>query len=341
VRKRLGIVGGGSISRSHLEAALQIDRLEVTAVQSRNPSKARELAARCGARAFTDLDELLATPLDLIAIGSPSGLHAAQGIAASRRGIHVLTEKPIDVTVERADALIRECDRAGVKLGVFFQDRVSPDCRRLKRILDEGRLGKPLLVTAHVRWYRDPAYYGESNWRGTWALDGGGAVMNQGIHTIDLVLWLLGPVGRVYARTGTLLHRIETEDAAVAVLEFESGAIGTFEASTCAYPGQPRRLFVTGDEGTAVLEHNRLVSVDLRGEDGSLADPPPSKGRDASESDPKVSDVAGHRRILEDFIEAIDADRAPVCEGREGRRSVALVEALYRSSQTGRPVEPE
>ena len=303
-------------------------------------TRASSSDARCGARAFTVPDELLATPLDLIAIGSPSGLHAAQGIAAARRGIHVLTEKPIDVTVERADDLIRECDQAGVKLGVFFQDRVSPDCRRLKEMLDEGRLGKPLLVTAHVRWYRDPAYYGESNWRGTWALDGGGAVMNQGIHTIDLVLWLLGPVRRVYARTGTLLHRIETEDAAVAVLEFENGAIGTFEASTCAYPGQPRRLFVTGGEGTAVLEHNRLVSVELRGEDGSLADPPPSAGRDSSESDPKVSDVAGHRRILEDFIEAIDADRAPVCEGREGRRSVALVEALYQSSRTGRPVEP-
>jgi UDP-N-acetyl-2-amino-2-deoxyglucuronate dehydrogenase len=341
LRKRLGIVGGGSISRSHLEAALQIDRLEVTAVQSRNPSKARELAARCGARAFTDLDELLATPLDLIAIGSPSGLHAAQGIAASRRGIHVLTEKPIDVTVERADALIRECDRAGVKLGVFFQDRVSPDCRRLKRCWTRA-------VWESLCWSRPTSdgtgirpITASQTGVGTWALDGGGAVMNQGIHTIDLVLWLLGPVRRVYARTGTLLHRIETEDAAVAVLEFESGAIGTFEASTCAYPGQPRRLFVTGDEGTAVLEHNRLVSVDLRGEDGSLADPPPSKGRDASESDPKVSDVAGHRRILEDFIEAIDADRAPVCEGREGRRSVALVEALYRSSQTGRPVEPE
>ncbi len=339
MRKRLGIVGGGSISRSHLEAALRIERLEVTGVQSRNPTKARELAARCGARPFTDLEELLTASVDLVAIGSPSGLHAEQGVAAARRGIHVLTEKPIDVTVERADTLIRACDEAGVKLGVFFQDRVSPDIRRLKAMLDEGRLGRPLLITAHVRWYRNPEYYGDSNWRGTWALDGGGAVMNQGVHTVDLLLWLLGPVRRVYAKTGTLLHRIETEDAAVAVLEFENGALGTFEASTCAYPGQPRRLYVTGGEGTAVLEHNRLVSVELRGDDGSLAGPPPSEGRDASESDPRVSDVAGHRRILEDFLDAIETGRAPVCDGREGRRSVELVEALYRSSRTARPVD--
>jgi predicted dehydrogenase len=179
----------------------------------------------------------------------------------------------------------------------------------LKARLEAGELGEPLFAAGQLRWYRPPEYYAGSRWRGTWALDGGGALMNQGIHTVDLLLWLLGPVVRVSGRTATRLHRIEVEDTAVALLEFENGALGTIEATTAAYPGFPRRLEITGTKGSAVHE-----------------DPP----RPAV-----VGDATPHRRVLEDFIDAVRHGRRPACDGREGRRSVALVEAIYRSARSG------
>ena len=164
--------------------------------------------------------------MDMVAIGSPSGLHAAQGIAAAQRGLHVLTEKPIDISTERADALIEAAERSGVKLGVMFQDRVKPGIRELREWISTGVIGKPLLVDAQVKWYRPPEYYSGSRWRGTSALDGGGALINQAVHTVDLLLWLLGDVVRVQARTATLLHAIETEDTALAILEFVRRRVG-------------------------------------------------------------------------------------------------------------------
>lgn len=333
----LGLIGTGNISRTHARAAAEVEGLRLSAVLGRDGSKTEAFASEFGAEAFTDLERFLAhRPLDLVAIGAPSGVHAELGIAAAQRGLHVLTEKPVDVSLERADALIRACHEAGVKLGVFFQDRVAPDHLRLKRMLEEGVVGRPLFVSAHVRWYRPPEYYGDSNWRGTWALDGGGAVMNQAIHTVDLVQWLVGPVHRVYARTATLLHRIETEDACAAVFEFANGALGCFEATTLSFPGQPRRVVLTGTAGTVTIEHNRLVSVQLQGLTETAETP---AERTLSESTPVVSDVAGHRAILEDFVKAIEEGREPVCPGREGRRSLELVLAMYESSRRGQPVE--
>jgi len=218
-----------------------------------------------------------------------------------------------------------------VKLGVIFQDRLKPDVCRLKQLVAEGRLGKLLLAEAQVKWYRPPDYYAGSRWRGTLSLDGGGALINQGVHTLDLLLWLLGDVAAVQARIATLMHSIEAEDTAIALLEFSCGALGVFQATTAAYPGYPRRVAITGSEGTAVLENDRLVVAGLR-------NPPPDLGANqASEpspsaSSPVVSDIAGHRRIIEDFIEAVQHNRAPVCDGHEGRRSVALIERIYLAS---------
>ena len=199
------------------------------------------LAAQYDAGAYETLDAFLDhRPMDMVAIGTPSGLHGEHGIAAARRGLHVLVEKPIEITSQRADVLIAEAARAGVTLGVLFQDRLKPGVQRMKALVDSGRLGTPILATAHVKWYRSPSYYADSRWRGTIALDGGGALINQAVHTIDLLLWLFGPVRRVFGRTATRLHRIESEDTAVAALEFASGALGTVEAATSAYPGYSR-----------------------------------------------------------------------------------------------------
>jgi UDP-N-acetyl-2-amino-2-deoxyglucuronate dehydrogenase len=336
--KHIGIIGGGGISDTHARAAGEIDGVEIAAFYGDNFEKTSQLSQRYGGAVYSDFDSLLShRPMNMVIIGSPSALHADQGIAAARRGLHVLTEKPIDVTVAQADALIAECERAQVKLGVCFQDRVAPDIARLKQLIDTGRIGKPILCSGYVKWYRPPDYYANSRWRGRRALDGGGALMNQGVHTVDLLLWLMGDVERVYAKTMTALHQIEVEDTVVATLEFRNGAVGTIEAGTSIFPGYQRRVEVSGAEGTMVMEHDRIISADLRTPDPTLVTKAEGD-TNASASSPIVSDVSGHRRLIEDFLRAIETGASPVCDGREGRRSVELIEAIYESSRTGLPV---
>jgi predicted dehydrogenase len=334
----VGILGGGNISETHARAAHETDGVEVAAIYGQNQEKAARLAERFSGKLCASLPEFLEhRPLDLVMIGSPSGLHAEHGIAAARRGLHVLTEKPLDINTQRADELIHECERAGVKLGVCFQDRVAADIRRLKQLIADGVLGKPILISGRVKWYRPPEYYSGSRWRGTLALDGGGALMNQGVHTVDLLLWLMGDVARVSARSITALHEIEVEDTVVATLEFRNGAIGTLEAATSIYPGYPRRVELTGTEGTVVVEHDRIVAAELRNAKIDLVTPNAASAN-ASATSPVVPDVSGHKDLLRDFLQAIETNSKPICDGVEGRRSVELVEAIYESARTGHPV---
>ena len=334
----IGILGGGNISETHARAALELEGVKIAAIYGQNQEKAARLAQLYGGTVYSDLQRFFEhQPMDIVAIGSPSGLHGEQGIAAAECGIHVLLEKPLEITTERADTLIAACEKAGVKLGVYFQDRVASDICKLKEWVEGGRLGKPILASARVKWYRPPEYYSGSRWRGTWALDGGGALMNQGIHTVDLLLWLMGDVERVYAKAITALHQIEVEDTVVATLEFASGAVGTLEATTSAYPGYRRRLELTGSEGTIILEHDRIIAADLRTPPDDF-DSAGEGSSNPSATSPVVSDVRGHRKILEDFLRAIETNGRPRCDGHEGRRSVELVQAIYESSRTGRSV---
>src|SRR3984893_275657 len=261
----IGLIGGGHHSEAHARRAKAAPSESISAIYGTNAGNAERLCREYGGHAYNDFDAFLAhRPMDLVVIGSPSGLHSEQGIAAAQHGLHVLTEKPIDISVARTDALIAAANQSHVKLGVIFQDRVKPHIRQLKNWIDQGLLGKILFVDARVKWYRPPEYYASSRWRGTFALDGGGALINQGVHTVDLLLWLLGDVVRVQARTATLLHKIEAEDTAAAILEFSSGALGILHATTAAYPGYPRRVEITGSEGTVILEHDRIIAADLR-----------------------------------------------------------------------------
>lgn len=335
---RLGILGAGNISDTHARAASAIPGVDVVAVHGRNHERTARLAATYGAAAFDSLDGFLAHPMDAVAIGSPSGVHAEQGSLAAARGLHVIVEKPIDVTPARADVLIEAAAKADVRLGVFFQDRVQPDIVRLRQAIESGRIGRPLVASARVKWYRPPEYYGQSHWRGTWALDGGGALMNQGIHTVDLLQWVLGPVRRLSATTRTVLHAIEVEDTALALLEFESGAVATLEATTAAYPGYKRRVEISGTDGTLVLEHDRLVAADLRHPADDLVADVPADGNQSASS-PVVSDARGHQRLLEDFVDAVHAHRDPICTGQDARKSVALVCAIYEAATSGRWIE--
>jgi UDP-N-acetyl-2-amino-2-deoxyglucuronate dehydrogenase len=308
-RVRIGILGAGGISDTHARAVRAIDGVEVVAVHGANRDKAAALARSAGAVAYDDLEAFLAHPMDIVAIGSPSGVHAEQALAAIDRGLHVLVEKPLDINTARIDAVIDAADRAGVKVGVFFQDRLTPDLVEMKAAIDAGRLGSPVFASGRVKWYRPPEYYGDSRWRGTWRLDGGGVLMNQAIHTIDALLWMCGPVARVSGQVATRFHQIEVEDTAAALLEFASGALGVFEASTAAFPGVPRRIEVTGTKGTLVHEQDARPAI--------------------------VADASGHQRVFEDFISAVRNNGTPACDAREGRRSVALIEAIYESARNG------
>jgi UDP-N-acetyl-2-amino-2-deoxyglucuronate dehydrogenase len=331
----IGLIGGGNITQTHARAARAISGVEIEAFYGTNAEKIAGLCRVYGGKPYQDFEAFLThRPMDMVVIGSPSGLHGAQGIAAARHGLHVLTEKPIEISTERADALIEAAERSGVKLGVMFQDRVKPEILRLREWVCDGVIGKPLLVDARVKWYRAQEYYEGSRWRGTLALDGGGALINQAVHTVDLLLWLLGDVVRVQSRTATTLHKIEGEDTAVAILEFENGVLGTFHATTAAYPGYPRRIEITGTEGTVILEHDRILAADLR---NAPADTGASVVADQNQSASSavVSDFRGHQLLMEDFVRAIELDVDPVCNGRQGRRSIALVEAIYQAAHHG------
>src|SRR6266849_6513017 len=261
----IGLIGGGNITEAHARAARAIPGVEVSAIYGTNAEKVARLSREHGGKPYQDFEAFLFhRPMDFVIIGSPSGLHAAQGIAVARRGLHVLTEKPLEITTARADALIEAAQRSKVKLGVIFQNRLKPGIRKLKDWIDKGVVGKPLFADARVKWYRPPEYYANSKWRGTLALDGGGALINQGVHTVDLLLWLLGDVVRVQSRIATQLHKIEAEDTAAAILEFSGGALGIFHATTAAYPGYPRRVEISGTEGTVVIEHDRIIETNLR-----------------------------------------------------------------------------
>ena len=341
----IGLIGGGNITETHARAARATPGVEISAIHGTNSEKVARLCREHGGTPYQDFDAFLQhRPMELVIIGSPSGLHAAQGIAAARHNLHVLTEKPIEISIARADALIEAAKQSKVQLGVIFQDRRKPHIRQLKNWIDQGLLGKILFVDARVKWYRPPEYYVSSRWRGTLALDGGGALINQGIHTVDLLLWLFGPVRSVYGRTAARLHEIEVEDTAVAVLEFENGALGTLEAATSAYPGYSRRIELTGSNGTLILDGDDLTAVDLH--DTAEAERPtqvrpsePGRGTaTVSAASPVVADASAHQRVFEDFIRAVAERTAPSCDGAGGRQSVALIEAIYTSARTDRPI---
>jgi len=327
----IGLIGGGNITDTHARAVRAVPGASVAAIYGTNCVKVCRLAGEHGGQAYSELDAFLGhRPMDMVIIGSPSGVHAAHGTAAVRRGLHVLVEKPIDVNTSRAGALIEEAEKTGLKLGVIFQDRLKPGIQRMKELADRDVLGSPILADARVKWYRPREYYSNSPWRGTHALDGGAALINQGIHTVDLLLWLLGDVRRVQGAMRTSLHSIEGEDTLAAVLEFQNGALGVLQAATSIFPGYPRRIELTGSEGTAILEHDRLIEVRLRrGESASAFTE--SLDQNPSSSSPIVSDYRAHQAVLEDFIRAIETNARPVCDGLDGLRSLALIESIYIS----------
>ncbi|MCC6143228.1 MAG: Gfo/Idh/MocA family oxidoreductase [Candidatus Hydrogenedentes bacterium] len=340
------IIGCGNIGPVHAEAIQASRSARLVAVGDVVEASAKRLAGKYGVAAYSDLDELLKNPeVQAISLCVPSGLRAELIEKCARAGKHVLSEKPLDVTTKRIDKALAAVDKAGVTLGCIFQSRFSEDSQRIKQAIEQGRFGKLVLGDAYIKWYRSQAYYDSGAWRGTWKLDGGGCLMNQGIHYIDLLLWFMGPVKRVQARAALVAHQnIEVEDVAVAMLEFENGAFGTIEGSTAAWPGHPARMEVLGTEGSAVLEDGALrvwqfskrKPIDKKIE----AQINQESALGSGAADPLASLKAeGHRRQIEDFAKAIQQGREPAILGKEGRRAVALIEAIYRSARIGKPVQ--
>jgi len=333
-----GIVGGGMIGAVQAAAIQQIEGARLLAVCGRDEQRTAEFAAKFGAPAYTDYEAFLQTPgLQIVNICTPSGTHAELGIKAAQAGKHVLTEKPIEINLQQTDALIAACDQAGVKLGVIFQSRFLPAVQRIKQAIDEGRLGKLMIGDAIVKWYRAPEYYAPGSWRGTLRLDGGGALINQAIHTVDLLRWMMGPVETAFAMKAALRYpHIEAEDTLAGVVRFENEALGSIQATTSAKPGFKRRLEISGERGTVILDGDAISVWAIDGENGDLGE---AEQLTDGSANPAAISNEGHRRQIEDMMHAVVENRAPMIDGREGRKSLELVEALYASANEGRPVK--
>jgi predicted dehydrogenase len=341
----IGIIGCGMIAGFHARAIADAKGAHLVGCADRMPEFAAKFADQQGCRGYESLDAMLADPdVQAVSVCSPSGAHLEPALAAAAAGKHILIEKPLEITTERCDQIIDACEQADVRLAVTFQSRFHESSRLMKKALEEGRFGKVTLGDAYVKWYRSQEYYDSGAWRGTWALDGGGALMNQAIHSVDLLVWLMGPVAEISAMMETMTHeRIEVEDIAVANLKFASGALGVIEATTTAYPGALKRIEISGSNGTAILEEEDIKMwqfADETAEDEAIRQR--MVGRTESgggAADPSAIDHHGHTMVFQEFIDAINENRPPLVDGHQGRRSVEVIRAIYQSAQTGQRVK--
>lgn len=341
------IVGCGMIARYHVKALEEVPGARLTALVSRSKVSANKLIADTftPVPVFTDLgDALKRSDVDVVIITTPSGAHLDPAVASANAGKHVVVEKPLEITPERCDRIIEACDKNRVKLCTIFPSRFHDANVLLHDAVAKGRFGRMTLGETTCKWWRTQAYYDEGGWKGTQALDGGGALMNQAIHNVDLLLWMMGDATHVSGFTATLAHeRIEVEDTGVACLKFASGALGVIQAATSVHPGLPKTIAVHGDRGSAVIEQEDVLRWEFAQalpEDESIKQRFAQKaGASGGAADPKSISHQGHARQLADFVKAIQTNCMPRVDGREGRKSVALICAIYESMRTGRVVE--
>jgi len=336
---RVGLVGCGRISKNHFDALRKVDGLHLTAVADIDAERARRAGEENGVPAYASLEEMLSAGsgegIDVVAICTPSGLHAAQGVAAARAGKHVVAEKPMSISLVQADALIHATDEAGVHLFVVKQNRLNPPIQLLKRAVDKGRFGRIYMANVTVRWQRPQEYYDAEPWRGTWEFDGG-AMTNQASHYVDLIQWLIGPVESVMAKTATQARRIEAEDSGIGILKFRSGALGVVEVNVLTYPRNLEgSITILGEKGsvkiggTAVnrVEHWQFADYD---DDDKLVD--------AANTNPPNVYGFGHEGYYRNVLSVLRGEAKPDTDGRAGRKSLELILGMYESAKTGREV---
>ena len=340
------IIGCGAIAAVHARAIAATPAARLVAVADRRRDRAEAAAALgAGIAVYEDYEAMLdRDDVQVACVTTPSGAHLEPVLAAAARSASVLVEKPLEVTLERVDRMIEACRTAGVRLGAVFQSRFGRGAGAVKAAIDRGRLGRIVLADAYVKWHRPQSYYDSGDWRGTRKFDGGGALMNQSIHAIDLLQWLAGMPDRVCAMTALLGHQgLEVEDTAVSAVRYPGGALGVIEGSTAAYPGWAKRIEICGTDGSVVLEDDRIATWDVRDptpEDERIRRDFASADIGGGASDPKAIDLEGHRRQIEDMARAVIENRPPRIPGEEGRNAVALILAIYESARSEGPVAP-
>jgi predicted dehydrogenase len=335
------------IARFHVRALAEVPGVRLRALVSRGGANAQKLAAelQLDCDIYSELAPVLSrADIHVVIITTPSGAHLEPALAAAAAGKHVVVEKPLEITLERCDRIIEACQRHGVKLCTIFPSRFADANRALKAAVSAGRFGRLTLGETTCKWWRPQSYYDEGGWKGTLALDGGGALMNQAIHNVDLLQWMMGPVQQIAGFTATLAHeRIEVEDTAVACLRFASGALGIIEATTSVHPGLPKTIAIHGDKGTAVIEQEDVLRWDFTAElpeDRQLKERFAQRvGASGGASNPAAISHVYHARQLADFVQAIQTGCSPLVDGAEGRKAVEIILGIYRSAATRRVVE--
>ncbi len=341
------IVGCGLIARFHAKALADVPGTKLRAVVSRSAANAAKFVQENkldGIAASTELTAVLKrTDIDVVIVTTPSGAHQEPAVASANAGKHVVVEKPLEITLERCDRIIDACDKNKVKLCTIFPSRFGDANVALKKAIAAGRFGRLTLGETTCKWWRPQSYYDEGGWKGTQALDGGGALMNQAIHNVDLLLWMMGPVTHIAGFTAMLAHeRIEVEDTAVACLRFANGALGVIQATTGVWPGLPKTIAVHGDKGSVVIEQDDLLRWEFNPEDPRDKDIRQQfavkTGASGGSSNPAAISHVGHARQLADFVQALETGRAPLVDGREGRRAVEVILGIYESVKSKRIV---
>lgn len=346
--KKIGYaVLGLGIGMAHIEAVLGSERAELVAVCDTDNERLAEAKEICpSVRAYTDFEELIKDgDVDIISICLPSGMHADYSVRAMEAGKHVLIEKPIDINCEAARRIEEAAHRTGMKAGVVYQNRYNLNMHPIKEAIEGGRLGKLFLGTFAVKWYREQSYYDNGSWRGTWEMDGGGSLMNQSIHTLDIMQWLMGDVDSVSSEMKVYNHDIDTEDFTASIIRFKSGATATFVSTTCAYPGISTEIMLYGTEGAIEADGDAIKSWRLKDEGGE----PDEEGEEAMlqrygkgngyarRAEPNT--LFGHRYVVEDMILSVAEGREPGVTVEEAMKSLRLVEAIYESAKTGKTVK--
>lgn len=333
----IGIIGTGSIANTYVQCISELEDANLVAMFTNSQERVREMQENFGVPVFSDMDKFLNNPeITLVCVCNRSGDHGVGIIASALAGKHVLTEKPIEVNTEKVDEAIAACTAQNVLLGCVFQNRCSTDYQAVYKAVKDGLLGKLVMGNAHINWYRNKDYYKTNPWRGTLKLDGGAAFINQGIHTIDLLLHVMGPVTSVFGTVRTIVHEIEGEDAGAGVLHFENGAIGTITAGTALYPGYPERLEIYGEKGSILMEGGKITHWNIEGQEAPFEIK--KSGAASGASDPTSIGHLNHKIVLGDMLDAIENNRPPMVDGAEARKSVAVITALYQSSKEGKMI---
>ena len=325
---RFGILGCGMIAKFHADAITSLENAILFGAADNNPAIAQKYAAKYGIKAYGDYDQMLNDPqIDAVCICTPSGFHAENALKALKAGKNVVLEKPMALNTEDADKIIAACDETGKKLTVICQLRFSDDILQVKKLISENAFGKIVMCNLSMKYWRDEEYYASSPWKGTRKFDGGGALMNQGIHGIDLLLYIMGECEVLSAKTDTLYHNIEVEDIAVALLKFKNGALGTLKATTCAYPGFERRMEILGSNGCAVFVENRLDKLVVRGE--TIVDNGAVVSAVNTASKPDNMTANSHALQINNFINSILGEDTLLIDATEGKKALNLIETIY------------